>query len=522
MYVRNLLKAGQFVTLVPVGLPITLQYDMNGQLEQVFLGHDDTRTSVTEKLLPVILQERNAPVKIPLAGGTSWVMGVLYSGDLFPVNGLLPDAANAHCIDHYISCPEMYKFYAGNVFSNSTQFRGSAATRQWLNNAKFAVLPGFLVPPNMNGMLFRNMMRSARYPFKSELVQSYIIHDSKQVLYVNTGLRQIFAGTVTSKMTEDGYLLGVVTHKGLPEKLETSWANVVNFNLHPNSIVVTDPKGKILHAEPGDNKNHTPRTRDMVCGVCGKPYSVRVGDFETVCPDEHCLSRMYSRVVQLLETLGLPVISHDTYISSVKNKDVLVLADVLALPTYADSKVDATVSTVLRAAIPYEVCPDTSFIDSFCTRCSNKLPNIRYYLQHPDIIGRELDIQHVSLSQVVSWLNDNSNSSEIEALLDSEHINIVGVDKLFMGTPILRNKTIMITGKFTHGTSMEVSRILQSYDARVVYDLKGRVDCVVVGDCQEDINSAAIRSAKACQVPVLSEKQFFDQFKIDEDLADHL
>ena len=91
-----------------------------------------------------------------------------------------------------------------------------------------------------------------------------------------------------------------------------------------------------------------------------------------------------------------------------------------------------------------------------------------------------------------------------------------------MGTPILRNKTIMITGKFTHGTSGEVTRILQSYDARVVYDLKGRVDCVVVGDCQEDINSAAIRSAKACQVPVLSEKQFFDQFKIDEDLADHL
>lgn len=522
MYVRNLLKAGQFVTPVPVGLPITLQYDMNGQLEQVFLGHDDSRVNVSEKLLPAIMQERNAPVKIPLAGGTSWVMGVLYSGDLFPVNGTLPEASNPYCMEHYLNTPEMYKFYAGNVFSNSTQFRGSAATRQWLNNAKFAVLPGFLVPPNMNPMLFRNLMRSAKYPFKSELVQSYIIHDSRQVLYVDTGLRQIFAGTVTSQMTEDGHLLGVITHKGLPEKLETAWANVVNYNLQPNSIIVTDPKGRILHAEPGDTKNHTPRTRDISCSICGKPYSVRVGDYETICPDEHCLSRMYPRVVQMLEVLRQPIIKYTTYIEAVKAKEILVLADVLTLPQYAESSVEATAASVLRACIPYEVCPDTAFIESFCTRCNNKIANIRYYLQHPDILGRELGIVHVSLNQVVSWLQDNVNAAEIEALFDSENINFVGVDKLFMGTPILRNKTIMITGKFTHGTSGEVTRILQSYDARVVYDLKGKVDCVVVGDCQEDINSAAIRSAKACQVPVLSEKQFFDQFKIDEDLADHL
>lgn len=522
MYVRNLLKAGQFVTLVPVGLPITLQYDMNGQLEQVYLGHDDSRVSVTEKLLPVLLQERNAPIRIPLSGGTSWVMGALYSGDLFPVSGVLPQVSNSYCMEHYITSPEMYKFYAGNAYSNATQFRGSAATRQWLNNAKFSVLPGFLVPPNMNPMLFKNMLRSARYQFKSDLVQSYIIHDNSSILYVETGLRQVFAGTVTSKMTESGEIVATITHKGLPDKLETSWASVVNFNLHPNSIIVLGERNHILHAEQGDNKNHTPRTRDVVCSICGKPYSVRLGDIEVICPDEHCMSRMYPRLVQLLETLQLPVISYDTYITAVKDKNILALADTLALPQYADATVEATTVGVLRAVIPYDVCPDTGLLESFCTRCSNKVSSIRYYLQHPDIIARELSIVHTGLVRLVDWLQDPANVSELEALFDTDNINVIGVDRLFMGSPILRNKIIMITGKFLRGTSMEVSRILKSYEARVVYDLQGRVDCVVVGDGKEDINSAAIRSAKACQVPVLTESQFFEQFKIDEDLADHL
>ena len=39
MQLRNLLNAGDFVTPIPVGIPITLQYKDTGNLESLYLGH---------------------------------------------------------------------------------------------------------------------------------------------------------------------------------------------------------------------------------------------------------------------------------------------------------------------------------------------------------------------------------------------------------------------------------------------------------------------------------------------------
>lgn len=522
MFVRNLLKAGQFVTLVPVGLPITLQYDARGVIEHAYLGHDDSRVNVTAKVIPTYVQERVGPIKVPLQGGTTWVMGVLYSGKLFPANGKLPDATVDQAFADFAENPGTYQFYAGNASSTVTRFVGAAATRQWLSNSKFQVLPGFLVPPNMNRDLFRNMMQSARYSFKSFMVQSYIVFDAKTVSYHNTGMRQVYAGTVNLHNTSAGAVVATITCKGIPEKLTVGYKDVVLHNIHPNTLLVLDNRNKIVHSEPTDNKNRTKRTAELVCNVCGKPYTVARSEIDVMCPDEHCLSRMYPRVQQMLETLRMPVLTYETYIEAVKNKKIVSITDVFDLEQYIELPVECSVATALRSVIPYTACPSSELVDIFCNNSGNRISNIRYYIQHPQCIAKELKIAHLGLPRLLEWLADPANAADTEAIFDIKNLNITGVDRMFNGAPILRGKTIMITGKFTHGTNAEVARILASYSAKVVYGLHSHIDCVVVGDIPEDVNSSDVRSAKANQVPVMSEKQFFAQFKIDEDLAEHL
>lgn len=522
MFVRNLLKAGQFVELVPVGLPVTLQFDAKGVIEHIYWGHDDSRMNITAKVLPTYVQERVGPIKIPLQGGTTWVQGVLYSGTLFPANGKLPEATREQAIADFVANPATYSFHAGAAQSTVTRFVGAAATRQWLSGAKFRVLPGFLVPPNMTRDLFQTLMQSAKFDFKSYMVQSYIVFDAKNVMYYNTGLRQVYAGTVNIHNISTGAVVATVTLKGIPEKLTVGYKDVVLHNIHPNTLMVLNSRNKIVHSEPTDTKNRTKRTNELVCAVCGRPYTVARFEADVMCPDEHCLSRAYPRVLQMIQTLNLPEISYEVYIEAVKSKKVLSVLDVFDLDMYKELPVESTVARALRAIVPYAACPSTDLIDIFCNNAGNRISNIRYYLQHPAVIVKDLKIAHLGLPRFVEWLEDPVNAAEAEAIFDIKNLVITGVDRMFNGAPILRNKTIMLTGKFTHGTCAEVARILASYSAKVVYGLHGHIDCVVVGDIPEDVNSSDVRSAKANQVPVMSEKQFFEQFKIDEDLAEHL
>lgn len=522
MYVRNLLKAGQFVTLVPVGLPITLQYDKRGILERAFVGHDDTRVNAPDAVVTTITQYRNAPIKIPLQGGTTWVKGVLYSGKLFPVSGKLPDAAIDHMIKDLEEYPESYQFYAGDADSTATRFVGATATRQWLNSAKFSILPGFLVPPNMNPALFKSMCESARFQFKSMMVQSYMLFDARAVTYPTTGMKQVFVGTVTTAMNDLGHLMSTLTYKGLPDKLVVSYKQTYLFNIHPNSLLVLDNKGKIIHHETTDSKNRVKRSDELVCSACGRPYKVDLHSADVCCPNEHCISRMYPRVKHLLDTLHLPVIEYSVFKEAADAKKILTIADVFELDQYKELEIEATVFQMVRGVMSIMDIPYDDILELFCNKCSNRISTIKYYAEHPESIAKDLKIAHLGMPRLIDWLSDVENVADLESVFDLPNIKITGVDRMFNGQPILRGKNIMITGKFAHGKSGDIARILQSYSARVVYDLVGRVDCVVVGDLQEDVNSSAIRNARANQVPVMSEAQFFEQFKIDEDLQEHL
>ena len=86
-------------------------------------------------------------------------------------------------------------------------------------------------------------------------------------------------------------------------------------------------------------------------------------------------------------------------------------------------------------------------------------------------------------------------------------------------SPILRNKTICVTGKFIHGTLEDIISIIQSYSGKVVTSFDNSVSFVVVGHFEnEDPN--IIELAIGYHIPVYGEDDFFRYYGIDADMVD--
>lgn len=80
----------------------------------------------------------------------------------------------------------------------------------------------------------------------------------------------------------------------------------------------------------------------------------------------------------------------------------------------------------------------------------------------------------------------------------------------------------MITGLFSHGDIESIRAILNSYSATVCTIFEPGVNFVVVGDIHEDIRGQDVRLAIKSRIPVYSESEFFERYKIDQDLKENL
>ena len=100
----------------------------------------------------------------------------------------------------------------------------------------------------------------------------------------------------------------------------------------------------------------------------------------------------------------------------------------------------------------------------------------------------------------------------------SDNFEIISTGLKFEGAPIFRNKIIMVTGDFAHGSKEDVANILRSYSATVTFHYDDTVQCVLVGDSKSNIDGQAIRQARWDHVPVMDEADFFAQYEIDDDL----
>lgn len=520
MFLRNCLRAGDFLTVVPVGINVTLQYNDKGTLEKVYRGYSDAeKINVSDKLLKPLLDAATAPIKIPLRGGTTWIRGVLYTDKLFYDEGLLPDAIYDSITSEYIKHPETFKFYAGNAESLATIFRGAVNIRQWLSMNKFNVLPGWIVSSNMNKANFWNLIHSKEYPFKSPLVSHYMIYRGADVLYQSTGLYQFTAGRVTKQLLDDGSIKANVFRNGSIFK-SFNYSDIVRHNVLPNTLIVLDEYEEIVYTTPTDDKKRDKRSSTIECSHCGKIIQVpEIG--KVTCADPHCTSRLYKGMCRFLTILGLPDISYDRYIEAVGDQKITCIPDVLQLPEYVNHNIEIKLADLLKSIVPSEIVTDESIFSSFVNRCNNNTKTFLHYIKHPDQIVDDLEL-HTSPVRFIHWLSDPCNVLDIEALLDSPQIVITMTNKKFEGAPIFRDKIILITGKFRHGLTSDIISILESYDAKVVTSLQPVVHCVIVGDILEDINSVMIRSAQNRNIPIYQEGSFFQAYGIDDDLKANL
>lgn len=518
MSTRNLLKPGDFVSLVPNGLYLTLQYNSEGNLQKVYQGFDDNREDVTKELLPVFVSSRVVPLKIHITKGTSWVKGVLYTGKTFTGSGKLPDCTVDELKSYFIKSPDQFNFFAGDMNSTATVFVGINGVRQCLSLARFHLLPGWLVPAYFSDQIFDSWLGSNQFTFNPHTVTGLMINRKGESHFESTNLSQYTISKSDRYTDRNGYIGCKLTLSDSSVKY-VDYSDVVKFQLEENTLIILDDL-QITHSIHLSNYVRS-IPKQITCDCCGKSFESPLSG-KVQCPDIHCISRIAPKVDLFLSTLNLPQPKPEVLESWIKNKDILSVPDILILPEYKDIKVETTLSKLLRSMVPIDVIPRSEVFTVFANGCTNNIKTFRYYVTYPSFIVSDLGISHVDLPKLVAWLSDGCNACDLTTLLDSPQIQIKEVDKRFEGAPIFRGKTLYVTGKFIRGDHAEIAAILQSYSAKVTTVYTEEVDGILVGSKNEDIDGVSINNAKKRNIPVMEEDSFFLEYGIDDDLRANL
>lgn len=516
MYVRNLLHAGDFLEVVPVGLPLTLQYDENGVIEKVFKGFKPNEYNISDTILDIIKVNHTVPLRVPLKDGTTWIKGTLYTATQFEDEGKLSEAISSSILKHYLQHPDQFNFFAGGMESLSCVFRGAQPIRQWLQMTGFNILPGWLITANPTKEQFVKMLSVNKCTFRLPMISDYIIYRNGEVIYTSTDLSQYICKSISTFIDSHGNIK-VSLDLGLDEPVIVHYSDVVTHNIQPGRLVVLDVYGEILCTYQGNSRSKHVVEDTITCPVCKKIIPVSKSGV-CKCNDTHCMSRQYDRIVHFLKCLSLPVFTYDEYKQYIKDDALICFTDVMILPQYDGMKIQTTLSKFLSAVVPDPVVQDNNVFTVLCNLCNNSKESLLYYINHPDKIISDLGLSGTEYRELVHWLYDLQNVSDVVTLLESDQVEIVSTDQKFEGAPIFRGKRIMLTGKFNHGDYNEIYSILQSYAAEVVTKFDNSVDCVLVGDIAENVNGSVIKSAKSSGITIMEENNFFISYGIDEDL----
>lgn len=517
MFLKNLLRSGDFVELVPIGIQLTLQYNESGNLEKVYNGFGSDRADITNSILSTLISNKTVPAKIHITKGTSWVRGVLYTGELLSASGKLPNAVNDSLLKKYFEMPSQFNFFAGTFDSTATHFKGATPIRQCLTIDKFKLLPGKLIPSNFDRKSFEAWVYGEQYPFIAPMITDYILFRKETTRFVSTRLSQFLVSDVVKTVDTNGYIKAKIFKSGSTDYIIVDYSDVIRLNIHKSTLVVLDGDNQIIYAKPTGKVNESQISQLLTCTFCGKVFKSPVSG-SVQCQDVHCISRMIPRINQFLSNMKMPMFDTDVISKWISNSDIISIPDLFLLPEYSKLSIETTLSTLLRALVPVSLIQNDSIFMQFSAACTNNIKTFQYYIHHTDGIETDLGISHPDLRKFITWLSDGYNVSDIDTLLETSQIVIKQVDRVFDGPPIFRGKTILITGDFIRGTMLEISGILKSYAANVTTEFSDAIDCVVVGGKGENSDGKSINCAKNLCIPVIEEDRFFAQYEIDSDL----
>lgn len=511
-------KPGSYVEIIPIGLLCTLQYNSNGILQKIILGFDPinhTDKEVFSPELTIQLKSKNKiPQRILFTQGTTWVKGVFYNKKNFKGEGILPECIYADAFTEFQKDPSEFYFYACDLHNDSFNFAGGALISTRLKSFGFDVVPGYQVFDALPVLPVEQIMWDRKSPFKFPYISGIMVYDTcSRSRYISADLSQKVISTLTEHQDENGFLW--CTAKFLDSSIEIPFSDVVSYDITEKCTIILDSNKVLASRKPATIFN-TKVSRNKNCPVCGRKMIVPHSG-NSHCSDEHCPSRIYSNVVHFLNTLGFSPISFQDFSTHVKSKEITCILDVLNLDAYKNQTVETTLSNLLFAIVPFEICRGVDFFQKF-TNYLGSVEALDFYIDNPDLILSDLNLNKMYSKKFVEWIKDPVNVVHLKAVLNmKDQIKIVSVKKKFEGAPIFRGKNICLTGKFQHGTIEDVISIIQSYSGKASTSFDNTVSCVVIGHYEgEDTDLTNL--AMSYNVPIYSEDDFFKAYEIDLDI----
>lgn len=517
MFIKDVFKPGQLIMPMPVGIPTTLQYNAKGILERVYNSVTDISpdTEVSYDMFNALYEHKVAPVKILLTGGTTRIKGVLYTGKLYPGNGKLPESIMMDMTCDFTEDPDKFNFFAGSISSTAAVFNGANSAKKWFSMCNFKQLPSFLAPTPVTKSAFEQALY-ANYPFIKDMIMYFIIYSRNDVSYVDTGIQEYVIRKVSRYTDDYGNIKGMCTHAD--GQIALDYSDIVRLNIQRKRCLVVDKSWTPIRCF-GDSKGLVSGT--ISCEVCGKQI-VSPMHGPVKCGDDHCLSNMYPNFKHFIESYNMPELSFSAYMEYV-NLDMLhTVSDLFTINPWKTYTLETSLAQLLRSLIPINVVPVGDVITSFVQHCNGNVNMFNYYVENPDKILPDFHLSGRFISSMIQWLSNEFNKKSLLSLLTCENIIITEDGTKFQGSPIFRNKKIMITGEFTHGSHADIIAILKGYSAEVVTKFDPDVDCAIIGSSLQDINSVELNKVRALNLPVFDENSFFRTYEIDKDLAENL
>lgn len=509
MLERNLLKAGEYVVSVPLGVKVTLQYKPTGTLEKVWIGYDSDNFNDEKDskiLCSQIFKNSKVPNRVGTNNGSVFVEGILYTDKYPNLAGSLDSEIQKAIIDIIINNEADYNFFAGSAYATSINLGGALQIRNWLKLQGFNILPGCLMLTGDPDDIIKKSLQLTS--FKYELLMGYFVFDKTQNEYLSLNKSQKIIDDIQVYLDKNGYVRSQISFTD-DTKLSISYFEMCCKELYPNDLVILDDEGNIITKYPLLDVQIMQHS--YTCPFCGKIYLVN--DEYAKCPDTHCFSRSYSDINHFLNTLNLPNLEYSRYLELIDCGKLNTFSDILLIDELSSCIIETSFYQILDAIIPIWAVRNREVIWNLCSTCNNSWDSLEYYISNPNLISSDLGITDQSL---VSWLSDTKNVSTIKEFLNYTNIVISSDIKKFNGAPIFRGKNIWITGRFLHGSTSEIESILRSYSANITPAEKA--DCGIVGDVLEGIDGSKVNMLKNKNIPVFTESEFFNKYQIDEDL----
>lgn len=536
-FAKTFCSPSSTVAVVPVGLPIKLQYNEHGMLQKFSVGFsldldpsyedpDAGEFNYNELFLKI---KGFVPKTISLTGGTTWVYGVMYSDNIPCDEGIVPQSLYKSYIRDIIDGGK-YTFYAGYVKSLAVTFQGPLVIRNFLSGSKFNLIPQIIVPLTMTDETLQMMMNPGTYPFRYAFIAGFFIFENLDCRYSASNLIQLnVTKNIKPFVDADGFVKGEIK-TGSGRTYTFNYSAILHHGVTKDCtlLIQRDDESSalsILSTRIGNTAEKVLETslHDIKCPVCGKVFKAGNNDAPIQCDDPHCLSHLYNDAVKMMSCLGLPSLSYKSYKALVDSKKIVCLTDLIELPPCQDVEIKTTLANAMYSVIPVSVIPSFDLIERFANKCNNSIETVMYYAQNPKRIRTDLDLIDPILVRFEKWLEDPYNVSTLSTIF--ARVKIDNKLQKFEGDPIFRGLKFAVTGRFKRGDYPEIESILRSYAAEVVPSIeKGTSlpDMILIGSLNDGISGEVIQKARIHNIPIQYEDDFFVKYEIDQDLARNL